>query len=221
MATNALLIWTTACLLSWPQQNIPTLDVTGATVETRRYEPLSTSATGGGVGSSIRVKQPVELTLNNVQVAHGPLGEKLIYEITLENLTDQPIDIPWAPNPRDIEPSPLRPYQYQIAQFGLLLIDSSGEARVLQDVTIFGSLASHTLQQLRPHERIQIRAAAGMRSPTEHTLQGNKRPALRAFWSQSHATVTGSPPNLHETRVQETPQIQSQNTVPAPMDPTP
>ena len=203
------------------QQQTATLDLTHAVVRLREFEPVAGSSSGGAIGSgqarsSIRLGQPIQIILTHVESVREHGVERVIFEVELENVSDTAIDLPWVASPRDIEPSPPRPYEYQLASLGLVLVTSSGESEILPQVMIYGSETSHSLRKFNPGERIIIRAATEGKIPMNDLSSGSKKPMLRATWSRFRVSVTGNPQRLHETFTPEGFQIQSRNAVPVP-----
>jgi hypothetical protein len=219
MRRKTLFLFLIACSSVWGKNQVATLDLTHATVRLRLFEPVTGSASGGSVGSGVTLSQPmqpIQMKLTDLKSTQNGDGHGLFYEIELKNVSDATVRIPWDPSPRDIEPSPPRPYQYQLASLRLVLTMPSGESERLEAATIYGSETSRTLRTLRPGEWVRIRAATKVKTLNRDFAGGNKIPMVRATWEEYRATVDGSPSKFHETLSPEGTQIQSQNTMPLP-----
>lgn len=207
----------------WGVQQVATLDLTNARTRTRMFEPVTGSAGGTGIGSGVaeslyRPRQSLELTLTNVERTQQGGVKTLVYEIKLKNVADEAVRIPWDPSPRDIEPSPPKPYGYELASPGMMLLMPSGETKVLEAPTIYGSESSNTLRALLPGEWVSIRAETKLRTLNGDFTEESRVSMLRATWNQYRATVDGSPSKFHETLISEGTPIQSQNTLPMPKE---
>lgn len=219
MRRKTLFLFLIVCSSVWGRNQVATLDLTHATIRQRAFEPVTGSASGGSVGSGATRSQPmqaIQIKLTELENTQNGDGHRLFYEIELKNVSDTTVRIPWDPSPRDIEPSPPRPYEYRLASLRLVLIMPSGENERLDAAIIYGSETSHTLRSLRPGEWVRIRAETKLKTLNREFAGGNKIPIVRATWDEYRATVDGSPSKFHETLSSVGTQIQSQNTLPLP-----
>jgi hypothetical protein len=204
------------------QRQVATLDLTNSLPQAREFEPVTGSSGGTGIGSGVaefsyRAKQLFELTLMNIRMSKNGNDDRVVYEIELKNVSDEVVRIPWDPSPRDIEPAPPRPYEYELGSLGLELLGGSGENQPFESVSIYGSEESHTLQTLSPGECVSIRAETRVKTPSGSSAEEGHPSVVRATWNQYRVTVDGVPSRFHETLASEGTQIQSENTLAVPI----
>jgi hypothetical protein len=197
-------------------QQVGNLDLTSAASQARKFEPVSGSSGGTGIGSGVpdssyTSKEPLELTLTNVHVRNDGDYERVEYEIELKNVSTTVVRVPWDPSPRDIEPSPPRPYKYQLASLRLEDPEGSAETQRFEAISLYGSEESQTLQTLRPGEWVSIRAISKLKTLNQNFGE-KKTSMLRATWTQFRVSVDGSPSEFHETLTPYGTQIRSQST---------
>ena len=209
--------------ISLVQQELARMDLTSSVSQVRKFEPVSGSSGGTGIGSGVaessyRAKPLFELKLMNVQTSKNSGDLRVVYEVEIKNVSDAVVRIPWDPSPRDIEPSPPRAYEYELASLRLELPRAPGENQRFESVSIYGSEESHTLQTLSPGEWVRIRAEAKLKTLNGDFTEEGKVSMVRATWNQYKVTVDGSPSQFHETLTPEGTQIQSRNALPVPND---
>jgi len=221
-----------ACLLFFGStfslaQQTGYLDLVTQVIQPRQIEPTTASATAGNVGagdSAVSTRRKAfKFTLSRVEATESNTGKVIIYEVTLQNTSDQTIVIPWTASPRDIEPAKSRPYEYQIASLAPRLIKGNGEVAGLDDSLIYGSDVRSTTYQIAPGQSVRIRAQTRLTPHTPRDLKGfisadQKSVNFGVAWSVHRVSVTEINGELHETFMQTEPETPSINTVAVRID---
>jgi len=140
------------------------LDATQVQIRQRQREP----ATGGSGGISsgytegqMQPTQSLALSLKILGRAEFARGEVFEYQVQMQNVSEQPIELPWDLSPADIEPAdPRATYQYQTA--AIYLNARLGDHRAVSmdgPILLFGSPSIRsTIIKLQPGEWVQIKA---------------------------------------------------------------
>jgi|GEM_PF-3269806 len=150
------------------------LDITQTQIRQRLREP-SSGTSGGGIGwteGHAPARQPMTLSLEILGPSEFARGESFDYEVRIQNVSAEPLALPWDPNPADVEPSdPHASYQYQTAAVVL-----QGKLRESGPVTLNGSVLlsgspsiAYTTIKLDPGQwvRIKGRATAAPANPND------------------------------------------------------
>lgn len=104
--------------------------------------------------------KPFEITLLSLDKQSYRLGEKCVFEIQLENITNNPLVIPWSPYLDDVKPydSDKNPPGYLKADLSLIIVNKPSQERLISGITIYGSdLARGSLKTLKPKESVKFR----------------------------------------------------------------
>jgi hypothetical protein len=103
---------------------------------------------------------PLKLTLLNCDKLNYQLGDRVIYDVMLENVGDKTYVIPWSPDWEKVEGNAEEPPPGYLAAYLTLAIhdDTWGEMS-MNGVALYGSkLLRGSLKSLRPGETVRIRA---------------------------------------------------------------
>jgi len=140
------------------------LDATQVQIRQRQREPATGSSGGVITGYTEGQMQPTQslaLSLKIFGRAEFARGEGFKYQVQIQNVSEQPIELPWDLSPADIEPAdPRATYQYQTA--AIYLNARLGDNRAVSmegPILLFGSpsIRSTTLR-LQPGEWVRIKA---------------------------------------------------------------
>lgn len=146
-------------------QEVGYWDLTNVAPRDRTRQPRSGRYSGGGVGRGnggpSEPKGPVRVTLVAVDGSQARSARELTYEVKIENVGDEVIQVPLDPNLADMEPpEPEASYEYTSAGIGLDLADDAGPI-VVRGLGLYGSAANPgTLKSIAPGEWIRVRAKA-------------------------------------------------------------
>jgi len=153
------------CLLLAPigqAQNENVLDLTKIKVVKKE---VMGPKTGGGVSTSRGHSQPVEyaplkITLLSLDKRRYALGEEVIYEVKLENITEEILVIPWSPDRDAVKPEEESdPPGYVVAILRLVIMDETSGDQFVTGQVLYGShLEPSSLKYLWPGEMVKIRA---------------------------------------------------------------
>jgi hypothetical protein len=139
------------------------LDATQVQIRQRQREP-ATGSSGGVTSGYIEGQIPTQslaLSLEMFGRAEFARGEVFEYQVQIQNVSQQPIELPWDLSPADIEPAdPRATYQYQTA--AIYLNARLGQNRAVSmegPILLFGSPSIRsTIIKLQPGEWVQIKA---------------------------------------------------------------
>lgn len=136
-------------------QEIDLLDLTKKKVST---EPGKIAQGEGGLigGSGIKPTDlPLKIVLEKLDKQQYLMGERFIYELSIENIGKRILEIPWEPEKEKTLQS-----SNELSVISLhLTIDELGNDAIFGAERIFASQnASNTFKQLRPGGRLRIRA---------------------------------------------------------------
>ncbi len=200
------------------------LDLVNKIVLPRHTESTSlsgtTESTGAGDGADLHLSPPpLQLTILNVEGAEHKIGENLIYEVKILNISGRTLKIPWVFSPRDIEPSKPGPYEYQMASLSPRLFNSSGQVAALEAVVLYGSDAPSTMLELAPDHWVRMRAKSRLYLPGSEDVTGFfsvKRDTVRfeAVWSPYRVLFADRNGQYHETMIPTGRENPSANNVP-------
>jgi hypothetical protein len=205
MFSRSLFLFSSALVLAIASQEVPLVDLTNAVIHKRLREPLTASISGGSAGYNESVPPPppaMKLTLISAHLQSVNAGHAIIYEVELRNLSDQPIDVPVDPSPRDIEPSAANvPYEFFNARLWIGVQPQPESSKPSSGMSLYGTKNNaETIRRLNPGEGLRFRAKTNL----EALLQGNPAAttegisAIRAFLTLYRVTVTtDSNGNLH------------------------
>ena len=118
---------------------------------------------GGGDGRSFPVKiVPLKVVLLSLDKSSYQLGDQVIYEVTLENVTDKVLVIPWSVDYDRVKPNEEHdPPGYMWAYLSLVIKDEISGDQFMAGRGINGSqLLRGSLKRLQPGQRVRIRAKA-------------------------------------------------------------
>lgn len=157
----ALCMWVTlAGALAQPERtSSELLDLTGRPPLPAKLSGWGSVSDVGGEGGTIQKREPLR-----VRLAAGPstnrLGADFVYDVTLENITEAPVRIPWEPDWRKVETGFEHdpPPGYLCARVTLWAASELGE-QLVAEASLYGSNAAPgSLMTLRPGESVRIRA---------------------------------------------------------------
>jgi hypothetical protein len=117
---------------------------------------------GGAVVGHIRKPRsnPFKLTLLNLHKQSYQTGEEVVYDILLENMTNDSIVIPWSPDQNKVKPDENKtPPGYVEAFLSLITTDEVSGDQFIAGQGLYGSeLAPGSLKKLGPKQSVRIRA---------------------------------------------------------------
>jgi hypothetical protein len=107
-----------------------------------------------------QVSDPFKVTLLSLDKQSYQLGERVVYDILLENITNDPIVIPWSSDQRKVKPDDNKtPPRYTEAFLSLVLTTEVSGEQLIAGQGIYGSeLVSGSLKRLLPKQAVRIRA---------------------------------------------------------------
>jgi len=169
-----------AIILAGLQADVSVLDIADVVPRNRVREPLTSSSTGGRVGSNGPMAQlgvSVELTILSLKRDDNVPEPSLVFEVRLTNAGQDSLEFPTDPNLADFEPESARtPYAYMSAHLYVVLDPSQRSSAILPGVMLYGSKqVTDSLKLLGPGQSIQIRARTRL-AP----VNANTRPKLTA-----------------------------------------
>lgn len=135
---------------------------------------------GGSVGVPVfggkpvpRTIEPVKLTLLSLDKPGYTFGDEIIFEVELENITNDVLILPWSD---DYEKASslwkLHPGSRRDALLSLVYEDGLGATQFACGVGIYGSeSAPETVKMLSPKKTVRIRASGPMGYSDENTIQ--------------------------------------------------
>jgi hypothetical protein len=186
------------------------LDLTAAVVGQRTHEPTtgSGSGMGSGFGDSIQkrseILQPLRISVVSLGSAKYKLADDVVYEIKIENIGHERLEIPWDPNLAHVEPgATATEYSYRIASIALWLSDADKPFETLEPNLLYGTTEiSSSFVKIAPGEWVRIRAKAPL-SPPQSPLPDGTQPTertilVRAVWTISNAHVSRRADGYHE-----------------------
>jgi len=118
---------------------------------------------GGGMASTDGSPSPkprLKVTLLSLDKRSYQLGDKFIYEVMLENITESVFVIPWTSDYYSVKPyEGSDPPGYVSASLRLVIKDEvSGEASAAGEGVYGSELVPGSLKRLRPGQKVRIRA---------------------------------------------------------------
>lgn len=137
------------------------LDITRISLSTEEKR------TGGGQGGGayaghIRAPKilPLRITLSSLNKSSYQLGEEVIYDVILENITKNTIVIPWSPDRDKARPNSQNiPLGYREAFLSLVVKDEQKGEQFIAGQGLFGSeLLRGSLKILAPGQKVRVRA---------------------------------------------------------------
>jgi hypothetical protein len=196
MFSRSLFLFCSTLVFAIASQEVPLVDLTNAVIHKRLREPLSASISGGSVGYYESVPPPppaMKLTLISARPQSGNTGQAVIYEVELRNLSDQPIDIPLDPSPRDIEPSAANvPYEFFNARLWIGMQAQAESSKPGSGISLYGARHNAaTLRTLSPGGAVRFRVKTSL----EVLLQGQSgtrehMAEIRAFFTLHKVSIT-------------------------------
>lgn len=122
-----------------------------------------TARGGGGVSGSHDTpfpKLPLEITLLNLDNGSYKMGQEMIYEVTIRNVGQDIVLIPWSPDPTEVRRNgQTYPSGYADGNVGLVIHDEIAGDQVVYGPWLYGSdLVPSSLKKLRPGQTVRIRA---------------------------------------------------------------
>ncbi|MGH9879388.1 MAG: hypothetical protein ACRD5H_17290, partial [Nitrososphaerales archaeon] len=113
---------------------------------------------GGAVAGHIRAPKivPLKITLSSLNKSNYQLGEEVIYDVILENVTKNTIVIPWSPDRDKTRPNDQNtPSGYLEAFLSLVVKDEGKGEQFIAGQGLFGSkLAPGSLKSLTPGQKV-------------------------------------------------------------------
>lgn len=118
---------------------------------------------GGGMGNGHippRTIIPMKVTLLSLDKSSYQLGDQVIYEVVLENITQDTLLIPWSDDYDEVKPDEDRnPPGYIHASLSLEIKDERGVYKFMALQPIVGSqMVRGSLKSLRQGQKVRIRA---------------------------------------------------------------
>jgi len=152
---GAILFSSTA--LSALAQEIGYVDLTEGPFRESSRHPRTFTGGCGGSGSDSRERQ-VTATLLSLDRTIYPLGEKVTFELKIQNTGKDPVIVPWTPNLGDLEPvDPNASYKYRIGVVVLTFKDPEHREFYLSE-SLYGSEdVPGTLRELAPGQWFTVR----------------------------------------------------------------
>jgi len=202
--------FTTICCLilclvtSAPAQDTNVLDLT----KLRASSEQTMTGSGGGLGPSMSTPKTTSLkvTLKSLNKTNYYLGERVSYEIMLQNITTHTVVIPWTPDQLSVKPS-LKEYPsgYMEGNISLFISDKSSGDQFLDVQSLYGShLVPNSLKKLRPGERVRI-LAAGKINLIDANFYSRMLPRLpQTFIVKARVTFDTIPKSSHYTHSEST-----------------
>jgi hypothetical protein len=146
-------------------QNDDFLDLTKARVSLS--EKTSGSGRGRGVGPGGPLTPeapkvpPLKVTLLGLDKRSYQIGDEAIFEIKIENVTKNPIVVPWSADHGKVNPDENRtPPNYLVSGVSLTFRDGVDGELIFGGEGIYGSgLVPGSLKTLKPGQSVRIRAA--------------------------------------------------------------
>jgi hypothetical protein len=207
----------TVIFLAGAQTGTPVLDLTSVTARDRLREPMTSSASGGGVGGNGQVAQEKGLLAVTVLSAKmdGSVAEaSVIFEVEIKNISNRKIDLPVNPNLGDFEPERADvPYTYTSCYI-TLRFEGQGH-RLLDGLSLYGSTSvTSSMKELNPGEAVRIRARAHLKSRTwGDTSQVATSSRVIAVLLLQQNSVKEQNGVLHQDARQAAPEVTSSNAV--------
>ena len=164
-----------ALILAGLQADGSLIDITGVVPRNRVREPVTSSASGGGVGSNGPVAQQgvsVGVTILSLKRDDNAPEPSLVFEVRLTNVGRESLEFPTDPNLADFEPeSASTPYAYVSAHLYVVLDLNQRSTAVLPGVLFYGSKqVTDTLKLLGPGQSIQIRARTRLKPVNANSM---------------------------------------------------
>lgn len=218
-----------AFILPISTQEVAFLDVTKIVIRESPRAANVTSGSGGGFGGVAiyhgRIVRPgvrAEPTLLSLNRYDYSIGDDLIYEVKIENVSEGKIAIPWNPHSADLEPEDLsQDYEYTLGYIALSVEDEAGERVLLSGGTSFygSATAPDSFRHLAPGESVRVRAKVRLvftDDDWEKKLFSSRRFPLRvkATFSLSRQSIVSADGGYHLESVPLYPTVESPNAVP-------
>ena len=202
-------------------QEVGFLDMTQVQIRYRVRVTRSVGIIGGVMGHSKPLPPTMRIKLESLDRREYTIGETLLFEVKLENVSQDRVRIPWNPHPADIEPDdPAQLYEYTNGQFSLSGEDEHGETVHLSGISLYGSpKVPGSLLELSPGNWVRIRAKIKLYvGETQWGKQllsrGESELALKVSFSTSRTVVTPKNGGYDSTRYIEGNRIKSSNSIP-------
>ncbi len=163
------LIAAICCLFLWLNMSVSAqrddlLDLTKerGKVTTSRGESRSGSIGGVTHQNSRPATPPLRFSLVSLDKQQYELSERFVYEISIENIGNQPFLLPWEPDKGKIEPkSPSTQAGLRRMSLFLVIEELNGNA-VFGAQDIYGSdSVSRSLKKLNPGHKVRVRVPGG------------------------------------------------------------
>jgi hypothetical protein len=128
-----------------------------AVVQDTRFNP-STAGKRGPLAA------PLKVTLERLDAGSYQLGDKVIYEVTMENVSQELQTIPWSPDENKVKArGRYEPHDYTDAFLGLVVKDKALGDQFVAVQGVYGSASvPGSLKTLLPGQKVRIRAQGQM-----------------------------------------------------------
>jgi hypothetical protein len=136
-----------------------------------RQSALRTRSWGSGGGSTREPIIPLIVELVKLNKSSYALGEDLIFEVTLTNITDGDVFIPWEPDWTKIEVGYTQPPTGYLKAH--ILLEADSEWGMLDSINVlYGSESvAGSIRQLSPGHSVRIRAPGRLAFPLSEEPQ--------------------------------------------------
>ena len=160
-------VWTLALTLLLPFELLAQRQVGDLLDLTKDIPPQKERVSGGSgggpilIGSTIKKEVPLRITLLHFDKLAYRLGEQIVYEVRLENVSNHDLTLPWSLDLDKVKPDEKKdPPGYLTSSLSLVFNDPIYGIEFVGLASLYGSqLVPDSLKVLRPNERVRIRAA--------------------------------------------------------------
>jgi hypothetical protein len=106
--------------------------------------------------TKIRSPYPLEVYVSRLNRKQYKSRQKIIYDVTLKNITDESVMIPWSPVAILTKDRPSVGYRH--GGFEAMVVNEEGDEHVVTRFVLFGSpKVPNSLKEVRPQECVTIR----------------------------------------------------------------
>ncbi|MGH9879389.1 MAG: hypothetical protein ACRD5H_17295, partial [Nitrososphaerales archaeon] len=123
-----------------------------------------TTGKGQGVGAVVghtskSRSNPLKVTLLSLHKQSYQLGDEIIYDVSLENISNSIAIIPWSPDQDAVKPDENKtPPGYLVANLSLVIIDEISGEQFIAGQGLYGStVVPRSLKRIAPKQSVRIR----------------------------------------------------------------